>query len=96
MKGIVYLIRSGDNYKIGFSKNINNRIKAYKTHNPEFELIKVYEGGRDLEKDLHYGLRPFRIKGTEWFNSCSIISIPEFVEKYYNWYKKINIELWKN
>ena len=79
---MIYVIKSGKNTKIGYTKNIDKRIKSFKTHNPNFQLISIYDGGRELEKDLHKGLSPFRIKGTEWFEECFIVSVPEYVDRY--------------
>lgn len=58
--------------KIGYTQNLEDRIKAYNTHNAEFELIDSMEGEQDLESFAHKLLINFKIKG-EWFQEDPII-----------------------
>jgi hypothetical protein len=60
-----YTIESQGLYKIGKAKNVEKRIKAYKTHNPMFKLIKTIEG--DYEEQLHIIYKNKR-SHLEWFN----------------------------
>jgi hypothetical protein len=46
-------IKSGKFLKIGFTSNIENRIKQYKTHNPDVLVLSMMEGTREDEKRLH-------------------------------------------
>lgn len=52
--------------KIGYTKDIKERIKAYNTHNANFELIEVIEGEKDIETLAHEILLQFKYKG-EWY-----------------------------
>ena len=73
---MVYMInRSGSQlYKVGYSNNIQRRIKELQIANPErLVLIEQWDGGRELEKEIHDKLR-VDIKGKqrkvnrgEWF-----------------------------
>jgi predicted GIY-YIG superfamily endonuclease len=36
---MLYLIESGDYYKIGTTTDIKRRMQDYRTHNPDVELI---------------------------------------------------------
>lgn len=73
---LVYLIQMGDTkyYKIGITKNINNRIKSLQTGNPlplhtvtTIELGELYMNlVKDLEKQLHL-LFSYCRKCGEWF-----------------------------
>lgn len=73
---LVYLIQMGDTkyYKIGVTKNINNRIKSLQTGNPlplhtvtTIELGELYMNlVKDLEKQLHL-LFSYCRKCGEWF-----------------------------
>jgi len=70
-KKIIYLIRSGDKYKIGVSttKNINNRVKNLQTGNSEkVEILKVFESeyANLIEKTLHREFITKKLIG-EWF-----------------------------
>ena len=65
MSGWLYLIRNGDLYKIGITKNFKNRMKQLK---PDNVIAKLYT--RDflkLEAELHKRYKKFRIPQTEYF-----------------------------
>ena len=66
---MIYLIKGfGNNkvlLKIGFTEGLAERLKAYKTHTPDFELLKTREGDQELEQDLHYYFKEFRYNN-EW------------------------------
>lgn len=82
---MLYLLKSGIYYKIGYTKNIqslNKRIKAYNTHNPEYEFLGSCEGSRQLEKQLH---KQLNLKNNEWSDNEKLtlslwnkIKSPEF------------------
>ena len=50
---MLYLLKSGNYLKIGYAKNIEERMKLYTTHNPDFELLDTKEGTLLDEKELH-------------------------------------------
>ena len=65
MSGWLYLIRNRDLYKIGITKNFDNRMRQLKPDNIE---AKFYT--RDfvkLEKELHNRYKDLRIPQTEYF-----------------------------
>lgn len=66
---MIYLIKGyGNNkvlLKIGFTDGLVERLKAYKTHTPDFELLKIREGDQELEQDLHYYFKEFKYNN-EW------------------------------
>ena len=65
MFGWLYLIRNRDLYKIGITKNLENRMRQLK---PDNIVAKLYT--RDyinLEKELHSRYRKYRIPQTEYF-----------------------------
>ena len=67
LENMLYLIKSGEYVKIGYTKDLQSRINIYKTHNPIIEIIDVIEGTRIdelylhqlCEKYLYYGLLSF-------------------------------------
>lgn len=63
---MLYLIESSDYYKIGYCKDIETRMRSYRTHNPDWLLIDVMEGDRTKEQFLHNLLKLYRYK-LEWF-----------------------------
>lgn len=69
---MIYLLESSNYYKIGFTKDqdtLKKRLQSYKTHNPEFTLVELFEGDREEEKRLHNLCEKFRHSG-EWFIKC--------------------------
>lgn len=50
---MLYLIKSSDYIKVGFTTNIRNRMKAYNTCNPDYELLDLVEGTEQDESDFH-------------------------------------------
>ena len=54
--------------KIGYTKNIDKRLKTYKTHNPLIELVDVKEGSIFDESCLHNQLKEYLFDDSkEWF-----------------------------
>jgi hypothetical protein len=69
IKGFVYLLRSGDYYKIGYAKNTHSRVALLEPKLPlESEIICEIRTGdvRDLERSLHEDFKEKRVRG-EWF-----------------------------
>ncbi len=50
---MLYLIKSNNYLKIGFCKNLENRLKQYNTHNPDYTVIAVRDGTASDEYFLH-------------------------------------------
>jgi len=73
---MLYLIKEyGKNktyLKIGYTQNLEERLKAYNTHSAEFELINSMEGGPELESFAHKLLAEYNIKG-EWFKEDPMV-----------------------
>ena len=68
---MLYLIKSYSAIKIGSTNNIKMRMREYKTHNPDFELIDIADGTESEEKILHSKLKDFKYKNSkEWFIDC--------------------------
>ena len=54
--------------KIGYTDNLENRLKAYLTTNPDFILLQTREGDTSLESYLHKKFEKYRYKDSkEWF-----------------------------
>ena len=65
MRGWLYLIRNRDLYKIGITKNLDNRMRQLK---PDNVVLKIYtEDFVKLERELHIRYKKFRIPQTEYF-----------------------------
>ena len=65
MSGWLYLIRNRDLYKIGITKNFENRMRQLK---PDNVIAKFYTADfLKLERELHNRYKKFRIPQTEYF-----------------------------
>ena len=65
MSGWLYIIRNRDLYKIGITKNFDNRMRQLK---PDNVLVKLYTSDFvKLERELHNRYKKFRIPQTEYF-----------------------------
>ena len=65
MSGWLYLIRNRDLYKIGITKNFDNRMRQLK---PDTVVAKFYTADFvKLERELHNRYKKFRIPQTEYF-----------------------------
>lgn len=72
--GKLYLIQSGEYLKIGFTKNLQERIKSYNTHNPNYKLLETRDGTYADESYLHKKLKKFSInRNSEWMYYDNII-----------------------
>lgn len=78
---MIYLIESGNFYKIGFTENLKPRMKQYATHNPDCKLIDSFEGYIEDEKQLHELCKEFN-HSSEWFNKDK--RILEIFQEYKN------------
>lgn len=66
-ESFVYLVSSGNKYKIGFSTNIERRVRAFNTASPiPFRILAIVPGGKALEGDLHKQFQDRYVSG-EWF-----------------------------
>ncbi len=65
MSGWLYLIKNRDLYKIGITKNLENRMKQLK---PDIVVAKLYTSDFvKVERELHNRYKKFRIPQTEYF-----------------------------
>jgi hypothetical protein len=62
--GWVYYLRVGDQIKIGFSSNVQRRLRAYP---PGSELLAVEPGDKKLERKRHNEFFEWLAAGREWF-----------------------------
>lgn len=72
---MIYLIQSGNLYKIGYTTNLEHRFDQYKQHNPTAILLDSKEGSRKDESNLHKLCEEYRIDRPEWFNSDKVVTI---------------------
>lgn len=92
---MLYLVKSYNAIKIGSTNNIKVRMHDYKTHNPDFELLDIADGGLEEEKKLQQQLEKYSYKRSkEWFMDC--IEVREvwnnYVKLYSKKYSKYDIE----
>ena len=66
---MLYFIKSGNYCKVGFSKDRNallNRMRAYLTHNPSFQVLDIRKGNMIEEKEIHELIPPELYHYGEW------------------------------
>lgn len=63
---VVYAIATGGLIKIGFTSNLQRRIKQL-CHILKYEVVGFAPGGRAEERAVHHKLRAYRVKD-EWFH----------------------------
>lgn len=98
---MLYLIKSGEYFKIGFSSssNLKNRIDAYLTCNPDFELVGIREGTRSEESKYHKCLKFLGLQHPErmeWFREKEgILDIlkEQFILDYKALYPELRVSL---
>ena len=83
---MIYLIKSNDKLKIGYTSNLEVRLKQYKTHNLDIELLNKKEGSINDEKTLHSICSEYKIKN-EWFK------YNQFIIDAFNKYNPLNESL---
>lgn len=93
---MLYLVEDRDYLKIGYAKNIKDRMSGYKLHNCYAKLIDSKEGSILNEKELHELCKEWHYQG-EWF--YNVPEVKQIFEKYdnldeskYIWFKKIVTE----
>ena len=65
IRGWLYLIKNGDLYKIGITRNFEKRMLQLK---PDNVIAKLYSSNfRELERELHKKYKSVRIPQTEYF-----------------------------
>lgn len=65
----IYLIESNGLVKIGFTTDFDKRLKSYKTHNANLNVLCAHESkyAFEIESELHEKYKDFRVEG-EWFD----------------------------
>lgn len=86
---MIYLIESENYYKIGYTKDLNQRLKSYNTVNPDYVVLLVEEGEISDETELHNLCKKFHYK-LEWFHKN-----PEIINIWNNYFteKKNNSDV---
>lgn len=75
-KGDIYFIRLNGLVKVGWTRDICQRLKSY---GASVELLALYPASRDDETNLHRQLTPARARGREWYEDGPIIQL--FIDK---------------
>lgn len=66
-RGCIYFVRAGENVKIGFSKDVDQRLAQLQTFFPfRLELLLSIAGSALTEHQLHHRFKLSRVTG-EWF-----------------------------
>jgi hypothetical protein len=71
VEGIVYYIRINGQVKIGYTKNLRSRSRAYP---PGSELLAVEPGTRETERERHSLFSRDLAQGREWFHESDALT----------------------
>ncbi|RUW04012.1 MAG: GIY-YIG nuclease family protein [Mesorhizobium sp.] len=72
--GWIYFVRAGEFVKIGFAKEVADRLPRLQTGSPvKLELLMAIEGKASLERDFHRKFASLRAHG-EWFTLDGALS----------------------
>ena len=86
---MIYLIKSNEYLKIGYTNNLDSRTKAYNTHNPDYEIIGTKPGTKTDETRLHKLCRNYHYD-KEWFYDTPYVR--EVFETYESFHKTTKSE----
>jgi hypothetical protein len=95
MYGWVYLIKNGDLYKIGITKNFDNRMRQLK---PDKVITKLYSSEfRQLEREFHKRYNNVRIPQSEYFRlkPRQIREVKRRISRFYD-FKRIIFDVFPN
>ena len=84
-KDFIYIIKNNGKYKIGYTSNFEKRIKNYKTHLGNVDLILLYESYKafEIEEDIHLTKNKNKENPSEWYelNDIELINIIQHITK---------------
>lgn len=64
---MLYLIKSQEYVKIGYTDNLKHRLMEYNIHNPCYQLLDTCQGTMENEHTLHKLLKKYKHRN-EWFH----------------------------
>lgn len=76
-QGWIYYLRLDEKIKIGWTSDLDQRMKAYPPHAIR---LAVHRGSRADERDLHRTFTPFRVAGREWYSQGN--ELMSHIQKY--------------
>lgn len=81
---MIYVLKSADHVKIGYTKDFTKRLGSYKSSNPTIEVIAEYdEGTLFLEQYIHKNFKK-AVHGREWYDYTE-----SFLEEFDVFYKQV-------
>jgi hypothetical protein len=68
-KDFIYIIKNNNKYKIGYTSNFDRRLKNYKTHLGNVDLILLYESFNafEIEEEIHLTKNKNKDVSSEWY-----------------------------
>lgn len=93
-EGYVYVLYNpiyntyGEIYKIGQTKDLNNRLNHYSTSYPEESEMKysiIHKYYKEIEKIVHFNLKEYRMNNNREFFKCKLETIIECIDKVKNY-----------
>ena len=80
--GYVYMLKCADKYKIGYSKNVERRIKELDTRPFKLELLFIgySDNARTIEHELHKRLHEYKEIG-EWYSNITELIVRQMIDE---------------
>lgn len=79
------MVKSGNYYKVGYTSNLEKRLEAYNSHNPNIEVIDTVatyaKTKRHLENAIHNEIKSF---GFEFHNNREWFIVPNDRQEEFN------------
>lgn len=68
--GWIYFLTLDDKIKVGWTSNLENRLKSYPPH---ARMVVTYPATRADERDLHRSLKTELVAGREWYSRTPVV-----------------------
>ena len=72
---MLYLIKSQNYLKIGYTDNLKDRLRSYDIHNPQYELLDICNGTIKDETAIHHLVEKYNYKSEWYYYNDEIIKI---------------------
>lgn len=90
----IYLMMDGNYVKVGFAKDVKQRMGGYRTHNPHCECIDSFEQGTKIDEEVIHEMmnkdeRFTRHLSTEWYQILDELLLKKLQEEKLNYFLKL-------
>ena len=83
MRTQVYVLRSANGLKIGYTKDLTQRLQNLRTADPDLTLIMSFPGDQQTEKAIHRRLQSDRLNGEFFRDNPQVLAVLRTLKTYY-------------